>query len=357
MAPEPTGLVGVDHAWIRAHLGWEVADGEEIQIRSISGTGGEMGSVHQVACGGRSFILKGPPTGGGGWADLAQASGVLDREVAVYGFLRSLPAGAPKFAPDYYWTGRLPGNGAAFAIEDLGPPLTPSRVMGEGLPLPQATAAVRSLAVLHAVTALADADSLSPPVPWLYSAASADLAAAIQLGLRDLPRVLASQWPSGIPGVAVAPSLAAVNVTAALADGHIDAHCAAFCHGDAWAGNIVFGPPSETPGRQRAYLIDWQFAMWGNPLSDIALLLLSSVPAGSRDAWRDELLAEYHRTFNAYCSFGYPLDACHADLHRTERLAALVALATLEAYASGMEAEELALLAPRATDMLAFAAN
>jgi hypothetical protein len=355
MVAEPADPARVDHAWIRAHLGWEVADGEEIRVRSISMTGGEMGSVRQVTCGGRSFILKGASSGSGDWAEFAQASGMLDREIAVYRFLRSLPADVPKFAPDCYWTGCLAGGGGAFAMEDLGPPSAPARVMGEGLPLPRAAAAVRSLALLHAVTALAGADALSPPAPWLYSAASADLTAAIRLGLRDLPRVLASQRPSGIAGAAAAPSLAAVDVAAALIGGHVGAHCAAFCHGDAWAGNIVFGPPGETPGRQRAHLIDWQFARWGNPLSDIALLLLSSVPAGSRDAWRDELLAEYHRTFTAYGDFGYPLDACHADLRRAEQLAALVSLATLEAYASGMGAEDLALLAPRAAAMLALA--
>jgi aminoglycoside phosphotransferase (APT) family kinase protein len=340
-----TDVRAIDHDWLRRHLGWSLTGGEAITVRSVSPSGGLMGSVHQVRCAGRSFIFKGPPENLTGWGGVVLAAGLLEREVHAYRFLRERGR-AVKIGPECYWSVVTSGGRAALALEDLGPPAHPGARMASGLSRPQAFAAVRCLAILHATTASAAADPLSPPYPWLYSASSDELVAAVEMGLDDLPRLIAERWPAHPPAIDV-QRIARLDVRRVLAEAHVGAAFPSVCHGDAWAGNVLFTAP---PGRDReltAYLIDWQFAMWGNPLTDVALVLLSSLEPAARRAWQDDLLAHYHATLTAHCYLRCTLDDCRAALREAEPFAALVALATLESYTSGMGAAELAQFAGR----------
>jgi hypothetical protein len=350
---------GVDHEWLREHLGWSLSGREAITVRSISQSGGLMGSVHQVSCAGRSFIFKGPPDNLSAWGSLLTDTGLIEREVQAYRFLQARGTSAPKVSPKCYWSALGPDGRGALALEDLGAPVARRSAMASGLSHAQAVAAVRCLAMVHSTLAAAGADPLSPPYPWLYTASSEGLIAAVQMGVDDLPRVTAECWPQGLPGVALQRILD-VDVEAVLARSHVGATCVSLCHGDAWASNILFVPLGESPDRSTAFLVDWQFAMWGNPLSDVALLLLSSLGPASREAWEDELLGHYHATLTAHCALEYTLAACREDFRRAEPFAALVALASLEAYTSGMGPDELSRFAVRALaamDRVAVLAN
>jgi hypothetical protein len=349
----------VDHDWIRQHLGWSVRAEDPITVRSISQSGDLMGSVHRVSCAGRSFIFKGPPPHpAGAWGRLAVETDLVGREVRAYRLLRDGDRTASKVAPQCYWSALGPSGRGALALEDLGAADEQSRTMASGLTLAQARAAIRCLATVHRATGAVRADPLAPPYPWLYSPSSDGLIAAIRLGLDDLPELVAARWPKGLPGV-VPERIAAADVKAVLRRAHVGAGYVCVCHGDAWAGNVLFqgsergserGTEQGTErGSERptAFLIDWQFAMWGNPLSDVALLMWSSLTPRCRQAWRDELVGHYHETLRAQRSLDYPLAACHDDVRRAEPAAALIVLATVEAYTSGMGRGELSRLAVR----------
>jgi aminoglycoside phosphotransferase (APT) family kinase protein len=336
----------VDHAWLREHLGWSLTGREAVTVRSISLSGGVMASVHQVRCAGRSFILKGPPDETTAWGNLAADTGLIEREVMAYRRLQARGPTAPKIAPECYWSTLEAAGRGALALEDLGPPTAVAPTMAAGLGEEQAVAAVRCLALLHAGSAAAGSDPLTPPCPWLYSAASPGLRAAVRLGLDDLPRVMAQCWPGAVPDTRLRRVLA-IDVGATLVRSHVGSRLTAVCHGDTWVGNILFSSRPEAAEPLTAHLVDWQFTMWGNPLSDLALLLWSSLTPESRRAWQEELLRLYHTTLEAHGDVEYPLNACRDDLTRALPGAALVALATLETYAAGMSPAQLARLRPR----------
>ncbi|MFI0796860.1 phosphotransferase [Micromonospora rubida] len=342
--PGVSGDVGtIDHGWLRRNLGWPVTGDEPITTRSISPSGGVMGSVHRVGCGGRSFVLKGPPDDTTAWGRHAAAGRVVQREIELYRYLRARGPAAPKVAPDCYWSMAGADGGRALALEDLGPCDTAAADMAAGLDLDQATAAVRCLAQVHADSATAEADALVTPYPWLYTAESDELVKAVRVGLEeDLPRMVSQHWP----GAAVR-HIADIDVAGVLLDVHRGARLTALCHGDAWSANVILRERPEPGGGVAAYLIDWQYAMWGNPLSDVALLLWSSVQPRHRRSWQDDLLRTYRATLTATVGTDYSIEDCQHDFARAEPQAVLVVLATLEAYATGMSAAELSHLEPR----------
>ncbi|MEV4690535.1 phosphotransferase [Micromonospora echinospora] len=341
------GNAVIDHGWIRGNLGWVLNGDEPITIQSISLTGGVMGSVDRIRCGDRSFILKGPPDTATAWGSLAATAQSIEREAELYRYLDQRGLGAPKVAPDCYWSVIDAAGGGTVALEDLGTPGHPAAVMAAGLDHAQALAAVRCLARLHAGSMRTGPGRLEVPYPWLYTAESPDLVAAVQLGLADLPGTVTRCWP----GMDVRPDLY-LDVAGLLRDSHRGSRLAALCHGDAWTANVIFQQHAEAPDGVTAHLIDWQYAMWGNPLSDVALLLWSSLDPWCRRAWQDELLRRYHSELVILTGLDYPLQACLDDLQRAQPAAALVALASVEAYVAGMGPAEHARFRPRVLDAL-----
>ncbi|MGW4788566.1 oxidoreductase family protein [Streptomyces sp. NPDC004230] len=333
----------IDHRWLADHLGWQLSGNEQIKVRSISLSRGEMGRVDRISCAGHSFVFKGPPPEHSAWGALLRDMGT--REVQSYRLFGARGPRAPKIAPDCYWSQLEEDGRGTLALEDLGPQVLPARTMAAGLSRSQAVAAVRSLALAHATLATRGADPLTPPYPWLYTAASVGLIAAVEMGLDDLPRILPTCLP-GPQSLHQALRIRDLDVAQVLTRAHVGASCVSLCHGDAWAGNILFGP-GDSRGDAQAYLIDWQFAMWGNPLTDVALLLMSSVAPAARAKWEGELLGLYHATLIEHCDLTYPRDDCITDYQRAQPFAVLVMLATLEGYISGMAPSELARFAPR----------
>ncbi len=341
----------IDHEWLRRHVSWSLTGAEPIGVESISHSGGVMGTVHRITCGGWSAVFKGPPNDPTALNGLVPGTDLLGREVQSYRFLAARGPTASRVAPECWWSALGPDGLAALVLEDLGATDPLPGVMASGFGRDQATAAVRCLAIVHASLAMTTSDALTSPYPWLFSASSPGLAAWIRLGIDDLPRVLASRWPAWRHGQAL-DRVRSIDVEALIRRSHVGANCVAFCHGDAWAGNALWRSGEDATQRTEAVLIDWQYAMWGNPLSDVALLLLSSLTPAARDAWEETLLAQYHETLIAHCELDYTLGACREDLQRAEPFAAVVALATLEAYTEGMRPEELARYAATARTAL-----
>ena len=306
-----------------------------------------MGSVHHVGCAGHSCVFKGPPGDDSAWKRVVVETGLMQREVEAYRCLGSKRLRHLRIAPKCYWSAL--DEGGALALEDLTPPRATLARFAQGLSHDQAMAAVATLARLHAAFA---ATGANPPTPysWLYSARSEGLIAAIATGLEALPRIIQQRLPRGFPAQQLL-KLADADIPATLAEAHLHSKLFSLCHGDAWANNILFAPqPGHPPS---ALLIDWQFAMWGNPLSDVALLLLSSLAPDTRRARTDELLRHYHVTLLRDLAIEYRFKDCRADFARALPFAALVTAATLDAYTVGLTGPELQATAWRMRELAA----
>lgn len=337
--------------WLRRRLGWRVLQSDTVFIRTITPPNALMGRIYRVECAGRAFILKCPPAYDSVWRQLFEETGLHDREVQAYRFLGTSFRGSHKVAPECYWSVSNHDGSGALALEDITQRQSPMARFTSGLNYEQATATVRTLATLHSLLATTDADALSPPYPWMFSALSEGLIAAIEVGLRVLPGIAEQRLPRSFPHE-VLMRIVEVDIKRVVSESHVGSKFLSFCHGDAWSKNILFKEgklPREAPA---AIMIDWQFAMWGNPLSDIALLILSSIAPDSRRHWTGDLLRQYHSTLIQRCEISYSFEECLADFARASSYGGLVAVATLDAYTSGMTASQLELFASRLEGIL-----
>ena len=321
----------IDARWIIKHLNWQVPEQAPVSSEALSSNGGDMGAVYRVHCAGASFIYKTLPDRATEWAHWSQRAGVLTREIEMYRWLEA-QAVPGILAPRRLWSGPVDGRQRALALEDLGSGgLARPPEIARGLTYTQAQAVVRTFADLHALSATTYGRS-QRPYTWLLHSGSECLIESVQLGLKELGGV---EWPlsAGIAGID-APTRADAIATV-LAAAHVGSSLRAICHGDAWGSNVIFGVDGSS-----ARLIDWQFAMWGNPLSDVAIFLLSSVQSSERTSWITSLLQVYHSALIRNGLVNYTLDACFADYQCAVPGAALVVLATTTSLCAGTGGRE-----------------
>ena len=184
----------------------------------------------------------------------------------------------------------------------------------EGCPLPQAQAAVRALAQVHAAHWHSGAHHpalslLLPPAPefihsldlsgsWpIYPTALSRLLQDFDLPAWFLPLCKAVE---GLEGLLSQRMFAKGPVTLLHRDAHIE--------------NLLFDPATG-----RATLLDWQFTGLGRAGLDVGYFLISSLPPALRRAKETALLALYHH------ALARP-DYSVADLHADYRLAAILKL-------------------------------
>ncbi|WP_043735808.1 FAD-dependent oxidoreductase [Nocardia asiatica] len=329
--------------WVRNILGWNTSSNQPITSEPLSRTDGEMGAVYRLRCGQNSLINKTTPTGKGRWQNLTRDGDLLGREIASYQALAAHGPIARTIAPRCYRSIRDGDGTGAIALEDLGDGVGAAE-MADGLNYQQAHAAVTTLATLHSLTATTGTPA--SPYPWLLTPSSAELITAITVGLADLPEALAGL---GLDRPGAPPSAQRGDrdrVREVTAGAHRSA-VTALCHGDVWPANIIFTATTGLREPTTARLVDWQFAMWGNPLTDLALLLTTALTPRARRAWQEQLLRHYHHILALRADLSYPWAACLADYERARPFAALVALASAAAYISEMTPADRARFADR----------
>ncbi len=348
MTPPQRGEIpdvhAIDRQWLRDVLGWEVGSTEPITVASLSYSAGAMGAVYEVQSGAKAFVFKASPE-----LDeldgLVQTTRLLEREIRCYRLLEAHRAAGTQVAPTCFWSVLREDGRGALALERVGQPRRLESVMARGLDRDAAMAAVETIATAHSFTAATSGSALVGRHPWLFTAVSEHLSKWIKLGIEELPAIAGKTWPGLIADDDLA-RVGELDLRRAMRASHAGARCFALCHGDAWAGNILFQRVAPA-AHVKALLADWQFAMWGNPLSDLALLMLSSLATRSRLTWQGELLEQYHRTLIGNSKLDYPLEACRADFNRAIPFAAAVALASVGAYIADMAPDQLTGLADR----------
>lgn len=141
--------------------------------------------------------------------------------------------------------------------------------------------------------------------------------------------------------------LLTLNIKETALNAHRHSKIVSCCHGDTWSSNILFKKSENIEEDGRALLIDWQFFMWGNPLTDVALLLMSSVDIEKRHQWTETLLQAYCSELNQYSNIRYSLHDCYEDYRLAKNYAVIVMFSSLETYTNSMRLSEYLKLYPR----------
>lgn len=335
----------INTEWLHRNLQWDVEESCQVQISVIAESKGLMGRIYRIECAEQSCILKVPPGVDNSWHDLFISTGLIDREVQSYRFLKDRYSAPVKITPTCYWSVSDEHGNGALALEDLTQNSEMAR-FSEGMSYKQAMATMRSLAILHSLCATINADPLSPPQPWMYSAQSDGLIEAIKEGLGSGPEIAQTRLFSHFLSNAL-QMIKNADIEEALMVAHTRSKLVSFCHGDTWSNNIIFEKDNLINKNSVGTLIDWQFAMWGNPLSDVSLLLLSSLSSDERHLWTDDLLQEYHTTLTKYCDINYCYEDCVGDYYESLNYSGLVALAMIDVYTGAVQDHEKNVVAAR----------
>ena len=223
---------------------------------------------------------------------------LYEREARFYEYLAT-DAGIS--TPRCYYSGFDPASGdALLLLEDLGPGCTGDNVVG--CTRDHAEVGVRALARFHAKWW---GHPQLPSLHWM-PVCGAD---GYQMVYRRLWDRLAEQFGETLPEPIRSTGTALRNKVAALRK-RLGQPPWTIVHGDFRLDNLAF---SDTPGRPSPVVLDWQLALRGRGVADLAYFLVYSLQPVQRLAWEGELLHGYHQTVAAAGVRGYSLDDCYAD--------------------------------------------
>nr|CAH7761369.1 unnamed protein product [Callosobruchus chinensis] len=239
---------------------------------------------------------------------------------------------------------------SVLVLENMKPQGYVGADFSRGLTLRQATAAVEAVSVLHALSLslkVKEGKNLSERYPFLFQTARASdsYQQLVERGLPQLSRFLESS--SGLESVLIAledlrpytkdiiENLLAPEEPMAL-----------ITHTDFWCNNLMF---REDENSCTCAVLDWQMVTYSKATNDLALLLISSVPAELRRLHTDTLLDHYWENFTASCrtlkldveaELGYDRKKLAEDYKRSQLLALLLCIGSVDLALGNAQMEE-----------------
>jgi hypothetical protein len=107
-------------------------------------------------------------------------------------------------------------------------------------------------------------------------------------------------------------------------------------HTDFWCSNLLFR--TEDSGELKCAILDWQMVAYSHPANDLALLIVSSLDAELRRGHAFELLDWYLASLERLSAplgvsieaLGYTADMLHADFKRSQLLALLLCVGSVD---------------------------
>lgn len=210
-----------------------------------------------------------------------------------------------------------------------------------GLTLRQTIAAVESIAQVHALSLslkVKEGKPLSERYPFLFQTtrASDSYQQLVERGLPQLAQFLEKK--SGLENI-----LEALNTLRSSTKDIIenllkpDEPMALITHTDFWCNNLMF--KEESGEKAICCILDWQMVTYSRPTNDLALLLISSVPAELRRLHSEMLLDRYWDMLTATCQklgvnvendLNYDRKILGEDYKRSQLLALLLCIGSVD---------------------------
>lgn len=204
----------------------------------------------------------------------------------------------------------------------------------------QATAAIEAIAQVHALSLslkIKEGRILSERYPFLFQTSKASDSYQ-QLVERGLPQL--SQFLERRPGLeSILEALNGIRSNTKEVIENLlspEEPMALITHTDFWCNNLMF---REGESGCVCSILDWQMVTYSNPTNDLALLLISSVPAELRRLHSDTLLDTYWETLNRTCGklnleisaeLGYDRKQLGKDYKRSQLLALLLCIGSVD---------------------------
>jgi len=267
----------------------------------------------------RSLIAKLPTLAEANLA-IGNALGIYEREVRFY---RELASEVPLRVPRCH-AGACTEEGSILLLEDIRDLVVGDQVVG--VTVRQAELVVDALAALHArFWRSPELERLT----WLPTLDHPAYAATV-------PGIYRDSWPvlkDGFGDLLGAEGIALGERLAPRFEEIMD-RCAqgphTVIHTDSRLDNLFFDPA----GGDGVAIIDWQLAVRGRGVSDVAYLVGTSLPPAEQPAAVPSLLRRYHDALVRHGVRDYPFDDCERH-YREHSLYYLVGACTMASFDTG----------------------
>lgn len=239
---------------------------------------------------------------------------------------------------------------SVLVLENIKPKGFISADFTRGLTLRQATAAVEAIATVHAMSLslkIKEGKPLSERYPFLFQTTRASDSYQ-QLVERGLPQL--SQFLERKPGLeSILEALNEIRPkTKEIIENLLSPEepTALITHTDFWCNNLMF---KEDDSVCECAILDWQMVTYSRPTNDLALLLISSVPAELRRLHTENLLDGYWNALTATCTrlgleieneLGYTRKQLSQDYRRSQLLALLLCIGSVDVALGNSLTEE-----------------
>lgn len=242
----------------------ETKDGFSSEISFVKVVYSSAGGAEEE----RNFVVKFMPENEE-LVKIMQAGNIPKREIGFYKYAKSehfktfcRTAGLAHPVPDVCWAD-VEEDKLTIVLDDLKTKGYKSSTPAEGNSLNEIKKALRSIAVIHASGTIEKKESklVALGSPW----DPGNFGEYFNIGLKKLIHMY-----DGLPTAETFKSLLPHSSNmVTISQKH--SFVSTIVHGDLWAGNVMFSDMGDS-----ACIFDWQVAHVGNPLSDVASLLLMS---------------------------------------------------------------------------------
>lgn len=229
---------------------------------------------------------------------------------------------------------------SVLVLENIKPNRFAGADFSRGLSLSQATSAVEAVARVHGMSLalkVKEGKPLSERYPFLFQTtrASDSYQQLVERGLPQLSGFLERR--QGLEGI-----LEALNAIRPKTKEVIEQllspeePMALITHTDFWCNNLMFREDEE---ECVCSILDWQMVTYSRPTNDLALLIVSSLPAELRRAHTDTLLDKYWQSITATCNrlgldvekeLGYTRKRLSEDYKSSQLLALLLCIGSVD---------------------------
>lgn len=309
----------INQYWLEKVLSHKYATTVKIQSWSVKSPTSREGflseicfvKVSYITFGGsleeRNLVIKFMPEAKG-VVEFVKRGNLGKREVEFYKYASSQDfkvfcqkAGLIHPTPDLYWAG-LKNDVLTLVLHDLNSDDYVLSSPAEGNSLNQIKCTLNSIAVIHAagIAAIKKHGKHNLDIPFDSSCLVELLQAGIEMQIKlYVGTPTADTLKSLLP-----QSEALINVSQRYT--FLDT----LIHGDLWTGNVMF-----FEDHRLASVIDWQFAIFGNPVCDITtLLLVSGIPSVYTDHLTEVLECYWGRFNHALKENGVSVNKTFQDL-------------------------------------------
>lgn len=317
--------------WIQNVLKWDEKDAKIEKIKQIGVGNGMLGEIYRVQTTTKSFVIKFSPKEN----DFLLQMQPFEREAKTYELLGVSAKKLKGYFPKHYWTKYADDGSGIIVMEDLTVFEAVVEDALKGLEIKHIKAALKSIAKIHALHAhVSNNDAKSVTFDWMLNKSSKGLIAIIENALSETQKIIENRF-SGNFSMEATNKLQKWNTSDILSKSHQKSKLSSICHGDLWSSNIMFYETKKSP-HLSAFIIDWQFTTLGNPLIDVAFLVLSALEPELRKQQEKVLVRYYYEALKKamHIFLDYSFQDCWEDYQLAKNYGTLMSLANMETFLS-----------------------